>query len=408
MIDIRVEHLTKRFGNTTALDDINFSIKSGELFFLLGPSGCGKTTLLRLLAGFYAPDEGCIFFGDKEVSSRPPHKRGTGMVFQNYALWPHMTVAQNVAFGLQQKKLPLNEIKAKVEEVLCSIQMDAYAERKPNELSGGQQQRVALARALAIHPKCLLLDEPLSNLDAKLRIEMRTEIRRICKEFKLTTVYVTHDQTEALSIADRMAIFSKGHIEQIGTPIEVYKRPQNRFVAHFLGETNFIPGTVLPYRKPDADAAPYLRQGSTLVSLNGNGATSHAGTVDEEDFSLDDLADASQSTETKLAPEVLVQTELGTYRGVWHFDRPLPRVGEKVTLSVRPEAIKLKPYGMTENSTDGVIGETVYYGEVARYDFVKNGITLKISELNPKHLDHALRQGLFANVKVDDVIVLQP
>ena len=409
MIDIRVERLTKRFENVTALDDISFSVHSGELFFLLGPSGCGKTTLLRLLAGFYAPDEGRIFFGDKEISSLPPHKRGTGMVFQNYALWPHMTVAQNVAFGLQQKKLPADEIKAKVEEVLHSVRMEAYADRKPNELSGGQQQRVALARALAIHPKCLLLDEPLSNLDAKLRVEMRTEIRRICKEFKLTAIYVTHDQTEALSVGDRVAIFSKGHIEQIGTPLEVYKRPQNRFVAHFLGETNFIEGTVLPYRKPNADAAPYLRQGSTLVSLGEtNSENSPEKLADEEDFSLDDLTVTAQSSEHKLAPEVLVRTALGDYRGVWHFDRPLPKVGENVTLSVRPEAIKLKPYGMTENSTDGIIGQTTYYGEVARYDFIKNDVTLKISELNPKHLDHALQRGLFANVKVDDVIVLQP
>ena len=409
MIDIRVEHLTKRFEDTTALNDISFSIRSGELFFLLGPSGCGKTTLLRLLAGFYAPDEGCIFFGSKEISSLPPHKRHTGMVFQNYALWPHMTVAQNVAFGLQQKKLPADEIKANVAKMLQSVQMDAYADRKPNELSGGQQQRVALARALAIRPKCLLLDEPLSNLDAKLRTEMRTEIRRICKEFKLTTVYVTHDQTEALSIADRMAIFSKGHIEQIGTPIDIYKHPKNRFVAHFLGETNFISGTVLPYQNPDANAAPYLRQGSTLISLGKSGLNDPTSkSFDEEDFSLDALAAVSKPTEVELAPEVLVQTELGVYRGVWHSDRPLPKIGEAVTLSIRPEAVKLKPYGMTENSTDGIIGQTVYYGEVARYDFVKNGITLKISELNPKHLDHTLQRGLFANVKVDDVVVLQP
>ncbi len=354
MIDIRIENIVKNFGNVTALDKINLHINSGELFFLLGPSGCGKTTLLRLLAGFYQPDAGNIFFGDKEVSKLPPHKRKTGMVFQSYALWPHMTVAQNVAFGLQQKKLPSKEIKEKVEEALVSVRMEMYADRKPNELSGGQQQRVALARALAIRPKCLLLDEPLSNLDAKLRVEMRTEIRRICKEFQLTTIYVTHDQTEALSIADRIAIFSKGHVEQIGNPLEVYKTPHNAFVAHFLGETNFIPGAVVSAQER----------------------------------------------------EVYVKTAIGDYRGLWHLDAPVPQTGENVMLSIRPEALRLKPYGLSENSTDGMIGQTTYYGEVAHYDFIKNGVTLQISELNPRHIEHSLQRGLFANVVTEDVVVL--
>lgn len=354
MIDIRIEEIVKKFGNVTALDKINLHINAGELFFLLGPSGCGKTTLLRLLAGFYQADEGHIFFGDKNVSKLPPHKRKTGMVFQSYALWPHMTVAQNVAFGLQQKKLPAQEIKEKVEEALVSVKMDIYADRKPNELSGGQQQRVALARALAIRPKCLLLDEPLSNLDAKLRIEMRTEIRRICKEFQLTTIYVTHDQTEALSIADRIAIFSKGHVEQIGSPLEVYKKPNNPFVAHFLGETNFIPGTV------------------TKIDKNA----------------------------------ICVKTAIGDYRGFWHLDKKIPQAGNSVILSIRPEAFKLKPYGSSENSTDGMIGKTTYYGEVAHYDFLKNGVTLRISELNPRYIEHKLQRGLFANVIQDDVVVL--
>ena len=354
MIDIRIENIVKNFGNVTALDKVNLHINAGELFFLLGPSGCGKTTFLRLLAGFYQPDEGKIFFGDKEVSTLPPHKRKTGMVFQSYALWPHMTVAQNVAFGLQQKKLPSKEIKEKVEEALVSVRMEPYAMRKPNELSGGQQQRVALARALAVRPKCLLLDEPLSNLDAKLRVEMRTEIRRLCKEFQLTTIYVTHDQTEALSIADRIAIFSKGHVEQIGNPLEVYKRPNNQFVAHFLGETNFIPGTV--------------------VSTKDN--------------------------------EIFVKTAIGDYRGLWHLNKAVPNAGENVILSIRPEALRLKPYGSSENSTDGMIGQTTYYGEVAHYDFIKNGVTLRISELNPRHIDHSLQRGLFANVVTEDVVVL--
>src|SRR5687768_2984893 len=244
MISIRIQQLTKRFGAVTALQHLDLTIEPGELFFLLGPSGCGKTTLLRSLAGFYIPDEGRILFGEEDVTRLAPHKRNTGMMFQSYALWPHMSVAENVAFGLEERKVPKPEIKRRVHEALESVRMEQYAERRPNQLSGGQQQRVALARALVIRPRCLLLDEPLSNLDAKLRLETRTEIRRVCKEFKLTTVYVTHDQKEALSIADRMAILEGGHILQVGTPREVYKRPTGKTVAHFIGETDFLPGKV--------------------------------------------------------------------------------------------------------------------------------------------------------------------
>jgi iron(III) transport system ATP-binding protein len=218
MISIRIQNLTKRFGAVTRLHHLDLVIGPGELFFLLGPSGCGKTTLLRCMAGFYIPEEGKIFFGDEDVTQLAPHKRNTGMMFQSYALWPHMTVAENVAFGLEERKLPKAEIRTKVGEALESVHMGTYAERRPNQLSGGQQQRVALARALVIRPRCLLLDEPLSNLDARLRLEMRMEIRRVCKEFKLTTVYVTHDQKEALSVSDRMAVMDSGHILQVGTP----------------------------------------------------------------------------------------------------------------------------------------------------------------------------------------------
>ena len=189
MISIRIQNLTKRFGTVTALQHLDLAVAPGELFFLLGPSGCGKTTLLRSLAGFYVPEEGAIFFGDEEVTRLEPHKRNTGMMFQSYALWPHLTVAENVAFGLEQRKVAKPELRRRVGEALESVHMGAYAARRPNELSGGQQQRVALARALVIRPRCLLLDEPLSNLDAKLRLEMRAEIRRVCKEFSLTTVY---------------------------------------------------------------------------------------------------------------------------------------------------------------------------------------------------------------------------
>ena len=223
MIAIAIQKVTKRFGTTVALQSLDLTIEPGELFFLLGPSGCGKTTLLRCLAGFLRPDQGKLLFGETDVTRLPPNERNTGMVFQSYALWPHMTVAQ----------------------ALEAVRMGEYRARKPNQLSGGQQQRVALARALVVRPRCLLLDEPLSNLDARLRTEMRGEIRRVCKDHQLTTVYVTHDQKEALAIADRMAVMAAGRILQVGTPRELYGRPATRAVAGFIGETNFVSGTIV-------------------------------------------------------------------------------------------------------------------------------------------------------------------
>ena len=219
-VSIQIQNLVKRFGATTALDHVTLDIRPGELFFLLGPSGCGKTTLLRHIAGFYTPDEGRILIGDEDVTNVPPHRRDTGMVFQSYALWPHMTLAENVAFGLRMRGVGKAETAERVRKALAAVKMEDKASRKPNQLSGGQQQRVALARALVVQPRCLLLDEPLSNLDAKLRLEMRGEIRRICKEAGLTAVYVTHDQKEALSIADRLAVMQAGRLEQVGAPLE--------------------------------------------------------------------------------------------------------------------------------------------------------------------------------------------
>jgi iron(III) transport system ATP-binding protein len=245
MTAIRIKHITKRYeGGTLALDDVSLEVAEGEMFFLLGPSGCGKTTLLRTLAGFVQPDSGELFFGDQRITALPPRQRGAGMVFQTYALWPHLSVAKNVAYGLEVRGVAKAEIAQRVEKTLKLVQLEGFGERRPTQLSGGQQQRVALARAIVIEPKVLLLDEPLSNLDARLRDEMREEIRRLHQETRLTMVYVTHDQKEALALADRLAVMDRGKPVQVGTPREVYHRPKTRFIAGFLGECNFVTGTV--------------------------------------------------------------------------------------------------------------------------------------------------------------------
>jgi iron(III) transport system ATP-binding protein len=243
MTSIEIQHISKRFGSAMALDDINVKIPAGELLFLLGPSGCGKTTLLRIIAGLLEPTGGRIFFDDRDVTGLRTEQRNAVMCFQNYALWPHMTVRQNVAFGLEMRGN--GDEAARTTQTLRLVQLDHLADRKPNTLSGGQQQRAALARALAVSPKCLLLDEPLSNLDAKLRLEMRGEIRRICKSSGYTTIYVTHDQKEALSIADRIVLMKEGRVAQIGSPAELYGKPCDSFVADFIGQTNLLRGTVI-------------------------------------------------------------------------------------------------------------------------------------------------------------------
>ncbi len=355
MIDIKIENLVKTFGNVTALNNINLTIHKGDLFFLLGPSGCGKTTLLRSIAGFYTPDSGKILFAGRNVIKLPPHKRQAGMVFQSYALWPHMTVAQNVAFGLEQKKISKAKIKNIVMEMLSKVRLENYADRKPNELSGGQQQRVALARALVVKPRCLLLDEPLSNLDAQLRNAMRCEIRSICKEHKLTTVYVTHDQKEALSIADKIAVFSRGSIEQIGSAIELYRRPKTKFVAQFIGDTNIIEGVV------------------TCVG----------------------------------AGEAIVRTKIGNFRGIISAKISDVCPGKKVFLSIRPECLKLSSLPKNENCINGTIGNITYFGEVAHYDFEKNGVTIRISELNPSSFERLQQiSEIYAYVSSNDVVIL--
>ena len=241
---VAVRNLTKRFGPLEVVSGINLAIEEGEMFTLLGPSGCGKTTLLRLIAGFYAPDEGEVCFDERKVNDVPPHERGIGMVFQNYALWPHMTVFENVAYGLKLQNIGRADITVRVTSALEKVKLSGLGARYPGQLSGGQQQRVALARALVLNPKILLLDEPLSNLDAKIRIQVRAEIRKLQKELGITTVYVTHDQEEALTLSDRIAVFSQGKVLQLGPPKELYERPANRFVADFIGINNLIEGTV--------------------------------------------------------------------------------------------------------------------------------------------------------------------
>lgn len=239
---IEVCGVTKRFGAVKALDDVSFSIQPGEMFFLLGPSGCGKTTLLRILAGLETPDAGRILFNGKDVAALPPHERGAPMVFQNYALWPHLNVRENVAFGLVERRISKGERQQRVEDVLKRVGLEALGQRMPGQLSGGQQQRVVLARALVLNPFLILLDEPLSNLDAKLRVEMREEIEKLHMATDITFVYVTHDQADALSLADRMAVMSAGRVDAVGTPLGLYTKPPTRFCAEFLGEANLIAG----------------------------------------------------------------------------------------------------------------------------------------------------------------------
>ncbi|SHI08963.1 ABC transporter ATP-binding protein [Sporanaerobacter acetigenes] len=259
METLRLENIDKKFGDNIALNNINFSIDEGKLFTFLGPSGCGKTTILRIIAGFLEPDNGKVYIGNKDITNLPPESREVGMVFQNYALFPHLNVYENIAYGLKVKKLPKKTIDEKVNYYLKLVNLSEYSNRKIYELSGGEQQRVALARSLAIEPKILLLDEPLSNLDAKLRDKMRMEIRELQQKLGITTIFVTHDQGEALTISDKIAVFDKGICVQIGTPREVYNNPTNSFVASFIGETNlFKVNDILPFNIPSNKKGEFI------------------------------------------------------------------------------------------------------------------------------------------------------
>jgi iron(III) transport system ATP-binding protein len=354
---IAIRDLSKHFGTgpsaAVAVDRISLDILPGELFFLLGPSGCGKTTLLRMIAGFIEPTGGSVLFDGREVTHVPPNKRNTGMVFQSYALWPHMTVAANVGFGLGVRRVASEERDRRVTDALVAVRMAEYAERRPNELSGGQQQRVALARALVIRPDVLLLDEPLSNLDARLRIELRSEIRRVCKESGITAVYVTHDQKEALSMADRIAVMDRGRVVQTGAPADLYRRPGSRFVAEFLGETNLIPGRVAG------------RAGETTL-------------VETPAGRLQSLGSAGASGE--------------------------------VLCSIRPEAIRLSVDGGAGRAPGlrGVIVDTTYLGELAQHTVELAGqVRVKVADLNPA-TSRPARETVTLAVDPPDVVLLPP
>jgi ABC-type Fe3+/spermidine/putrescine transport system ATPase subunit len=248
---LKLEHVSKKFGETTAVDDISFEIPRGSFATLLGPSGCGKTTTLRMIAGFYDPDAGDIVLGGRRINELPAHRRGTAMVFQDYALFPHMTVRGNVSYGVRLAKVPTEERERRVNETLDFVGLGKLGERWPNQLSGGQQQRVAVARALVLRPEILLLDEPLSNLDAKLRVQLRWELRSLQQRLGMTFVYVTHDQDEALSLSDWIAVMNAGKVEQAGAPLDIYYRPRTAFLADFVGAVNLIPGTVREVRGDD-------------------------------------------------------------------------------------------------------------------------------------------------------------
>ncbi len=334
---IEVQELTKRFGKLEVVSHVSFALEEGELFTLLGPSGCGKTTLLRLIAGFNQVDEGRVLFDGCVVNNLPPHERGIGMVFQNYALWPHMTVFDNVAYGLRLRRLPQDEIAQRIEAVLEKVKLTGLGDRYPGQLSGGQQQRVALARALVLNPRILLLDEPLSNLDAKIRIQVRAEIRKLQRELGITTVYVTHDQEEALTLSDRIAVFNQGRMLQVGPPRSLYERPESRFVADFIGINNLLEGTVL---------------------------------VD------DGVADARRC--------LRVKTALGELCALVN-ENLTP--GSRCVLSVRPENIDLDvPPGSGRNQARGVIAFSAYLGHTLRYDVdLGQGIVFKVDVRDPWH-----------------------
>jgi iron(III) transport system ATP-binding protein len=333
-MNIQLKNIVKRFGTLEAVSHVSLEIRDGELFTLLGPSGCGKTTILRLIGGFHRPDEGEVYFGEKAVSGIPPYERNIGMVFQNYALWPHMTIFDNIAYGLKLKKFSRDDISSKVLHALKLVNLAGLEKRYPGQLSGGQQQRVALARALVLNPDVLLLDEPLSNLDAKIRLQVRAEIRKLQKELGITTIYVTHDQEEALTLSDRIAVVDHGKLQQIGSPRNLYAMPENPFVADFIGINNLIPGEVRE-----------IQEGERKIK---------------------------------------VQTDVGPMTCI--FEKPF-KAGDRCMISVRPETASLGQTGEGQgevNVVQGTVSFASYIGNTIRYDVeLQNGKIFKVDIQNP-------------------------
>jgi iron(III) transport system ATP-binding protein len=355
-IRVRIENLTKHYGKVVALDRVSVDVEPGEFFFLIGPSGCGKTTLLRAVAGFVEPDEGAIWFDEREMSGVPPYQRNTAMVFQGYALWPHMTVAQNVEYGLRVRGIGSAQRRRRVDEILETVRLQGLDQRYPNELSGGQQQRVALARALVVNPDLLLFDEPLSNLDARLRVEMRRELLRIHEQTGITAIYVTHDQKEALSMARRIAILDQGRVEQVGAPEDCYRRPRTRFVAKFLGDVNFVEGTV---------------------------AAMQAGRRCEVETSIGRLIAA--------APEA-----------------PVLSLGRKVTCGFRPESVRILKNGETDttNRFRARVIQTLYFGDTIEYDFeAAPGVTIRAISIGATP-PPAASESITLAVAPEDIVLL--
>jgi len=352
MARVRFENIKKSFGNTPAVRDLSFEIHDGEFFSILGPSGCGKTTTLRMLAGFETPETGRIFFDNEEITSLPAEQRNTGMVFQNYALFPHLTVFENVAFGLRARQRPKNEINDRVAAALDLVEMRELQNRLVTQLSGGQQQRVALARAIAVQPKILLLDEPLSNLDAQLRRTTRTELKRLQRRLGITTIYVTHDQEEALALSDRLLIMHQGAAQQIGPPEEIYQMPANFFVMSFIGASNALQGKV---QKLDAGKMTIAGEGWQLILPAQNqfalGATvrvafrpEHCRIHTTQNHSAATLVGKISATEFG-GSHWLVQCEIGGQScfvrvPVEEFKNTLT-VGQKIHLAIAVENIRL-------------------------------------------------------------------
>jgi spermidine/putrescine transport system ATP-binding protein len=347
--DIRLERLTKRFDDVVAVDAIDLEIPRGSFYALLGPSGCGKTTTLRMIGGFEEPTSGNILLGDRDVSSLPPHKRDVNTVFQSYALFPHLTIFENVAFGLRRKRIRGDELRRRANEMLELVGLGHVAGRKPAQLSGGQQQRIALARALVNHPRVLLLDEPLGALDLKLRKQMQLELKRIQHEVGITFVHVTHDQEEAMTMADGIAVMNAGRIEQLGEPRELYERPRTAFVAGFLGVSNLLEGVVA---------------GTDTVRLDG--------------------------------------------AGVARLAAPLPAEGTRVSIGVRPEKLRLDGAGV--NTLTGTVTERAYIGVSTQYVLETPAGTINVYVQNVQESDGSTEPGRSLTVSWDpaSTFVLEP